>query len=319
MAEKKTIVVFGATGSQGGGLAHAILNDNKSEFSVRAVTRDPSSDKAKALSDSGAEVVSADINNYEDIRKALKGAYGAYFVTFFWEHFSPEKEFNQVRDMAKAAKEEKLKHVIWSTLEDTRMWVPLDSDQIPTLQQKYKVPHFDAKGEANQFFIAESVPTTFMHASFYWDNMIHFGLGPQRDENDKLSISFPMGDKKMAGISADDIGKCAYGIFKKGNQMIAKTVGVAGDQLTCREMVAMMSDKIGEEVFYNELTPDQFRNLGFQGADDLGNMFQFYRDFDEACNTTRDVAFSKELNPDLKDFQGWLDEYASHWGELVES
>lgn len=311
MVQQKVIVVFGATGSQGGGLAHAILSDKNSEFSVRAVTRDPSSDKAKALAEAGAEVVAADINDYQSIKKALNGAYGAYFVTFFWEHFSPEKEFEQARDLAKAAKEERLEHVIWSTLEDTRMWVPLHNDQIPTLQDKYKVPHFDAKGEANQFFFAGSVPTTFFHASFYWDNMIHFGLGPQRDEDGNLAISFPMGDKKMAGISTDDIGKCAHGIFKKGKQMIGKTIGVAGEQLTCKEMAQALSGALGEDVSYNEMDPEDFRNLGFPGADDLGNMFQFYRDFDDACNSTRDVGVSKELNPDLKSFKMWLDENAS--------
>lgn len=311
MAREKSIVVFGATGSQGGGLAQAILSDNNSEFSVRAVTRDPTSDKAKALADSGAEVVAADINNYQDIKQSLEGAYGAYFVTFFWEHFSPEKEIQQAQDLAKAAKEQKLEHVIWSTLEDTRMWVPLHSDQMPTLQDKYKVPHFDAKGVANQFFIAESVPTTFMHASFYWDNMIYFGLGPKRDNEGKLALSFPMGDKKMAGISADDIGKCAYGIFRRRNQMIGKIIGVAGDQLTCSEMADAMSEALGEDVYYNEMTPEQFRNLDFQGSEDIGNMFQFYRDFDDACNTTRDVGRSKELNPDLKSFEMWLEQNAS--------
>jgi len=311
MAQKKIIVVFGATGSQGGGLANAILNDKKSEFTVRAVTRDSSSDKSKALSDSGAEVVEADINDFDSVKKALRGAYGAYIVTFFWEHFSPEKEINQARELAKAAKQEGLEHVIWSTLEDTRMWVPLNSDQMPTLQDKYKVPHFDVKGEANQFFIAEKVPVTFMLASFYWDNMIHFGLGPKRDENGKLAISFPMGDKKMAGISADDIGKCAYGIFKKGNMTIGKTIGVAGEHITCKDMARALTDALGEDVYYNEISPEQFRNLGFPGAEDLGNMFQFYRDFDDACNSTRDVEYSKELNPELKSFNQWLDKYAS--------
>ena len=311
MSDKKSIVVFGATGSQGGGLANAILNDKNSEFSVRAVTRDPNSDKAKALADAGAELVKADINRYDEIKNALKGAYGAYFVTFFWDHFSPEKEINQAKNMAKAAKEAGLEHAIWSTLEDTRKWVPLDSDQMPTLQEKYKVPHFDAKGEADKFFEEAGVPVTYFYASFYWDNMIHFGLGPQRGDDGKLAISFPVGDKKMAGISADDIGKCAYGIFKKGKQMAGKKVGAAGDQLTGHEMASALTDALGEEVSYNPLTPEQFRGLGFPGAEDLGNMFQFYRDFDEVCNATRDVDFSKELNPELKSFTDWLDVYGS--------
>ena len=310
MSHKKIITVFGATGAQGGGLVRAILNDNNSEFSVRAVTRDATSDKAKALARIGAEVVTADVDDKESVKKALMGAYGAYFVTFFWDHFSPEKEMVHARNMAEAAKETGLQHVIWSSLEDTRNWLPLDDDSMPTLQEKYKVPHFDAKGESDRFFNDLEVPTTFMYASFYWENMIYFGMGPKKNDDNMYSIAFPMGDKKMAGIGAEDIGKCAYGIFRKGTELIGKTVGVAGDQLTINEMARLLSKAIGQEVSYYEISPDQYRSLGFPGAEDLGNMFQFYRDFDTVCNEVRDVTYSEELNPDIRSFEQWLKENA---------
>ncbi|HEY3370515.1 MAG TPA: NmrA/HSCARG family protein [Prolixibacteraceae bacterium] len=308
MTAKKIIVVFGATGSQGGGLARAILNDPNSEFSVRAVTRDPNSDKAKELAHMGAEVVAGEIDDLQSIKRALTGAYGAYFVTFFWAHFSPEKEKEEARNMAEAAKEAGLTHVIWSTLEDTRLYVPLDDNRMPTLHGKYKVPHFDGKGESDQYFLDAGLPVTFLLPSYYWENMLYFGMGPKKGADGKLAITFPMGNKKMAGIAADDIGKCAYGIFKKGKELIGKRVGIAGDQLTCDEMARALSKALGKEVSYHEITPDQYRSLGFPGADDLGNMFQFYRDFDELCNRTRDVKVSKELNPELKSFDKWLAE-----------
>ncbi len=310
MSQKKIIVVFGATGAQGGGLAQAILNDKDSEFTVRAVTRDPNSDKAKALEKLGAEVVAADIDDRESMKRVLDDAYGAYFVTFFWAHFSPEKEMTEAKIMATAAKEAGLKHVIWSTLEDVRKYVPLDDNSMPTLHGNYKVPHFDGKGASDQYFSEAGVPTTFMLASFYWDNLIYFGSGPKRGADGKLAITFPMGDKKMAGIAAEDIGKCAYGIFKGGEAMIGKRIGIAGGQLTCTEMADALSETLGEEVKYNEVTPEQYRSFGFPGADDLGNMFQFYRDFDEVCNSVRDVKRSRELNPELKSFDMWLAENA---------
>ncbi len=311
MSQKKVIVVFGATGAQGGGLAKAILSDPASEFAVRAVTRDSSSDKAKELEQMGAELIVADIDDKESMKRALSGAYGAYFVTFFWAHFSPEKEMIEAQHMAEAAREANLQHVIWSTLEDVRQYVPLDNTSMPTLQGKYKVPHFDAKGESDHYFTDLGVPTTFILPSFYWDNFIHFGSGPKRGADGKLAITFPMGDKKMAGIASEDIGKCAYGIFKKGAELIGKKVGVAGEQISCGDMAAALSRALHEEVIYNEVTPDQYRGFGFPGADDLGNMFQFYRDFDEVCNNTRDVDFSRVLNPDLKNFDTWLDQNAS--------
>jgi uncharacterized protein YbjT (DUF2867 family) len=306
MTQKKTIVVFGSTGAQGGGLVRAILNDPNSEFAVRAITRNPDSDKAKLLASLGADVVAGDIDDKQSVISALTGAYGAFFVTFFWDHFSPEKEFGQAQAMAEAAKETDLKHVIWSTLEDTRKWVSLDDDIIPTLQGKYKVPHFDAKGAANQFFIDSGVPTTFLIASFYWENLIYFGMGPQKGPDGQMAITFPMGHKKLAGVAAEDIGKCAYGIFKKGAVLYGKTVGIAGDHHNGQEMATSLSNALNVKVLYNEVSPDQYRGFGFPGADDLGNMFQFYRDFEEDCLAVRDLSFSKELNPELKSFDDWL-------------
>lgn len=310
MPPKKTIVIFGATGAQGGGLAHAILNDRNSEFAVRAVTRDTNSEKAKELVALGAEVVAGDVDDLQSMKRVLEGAYGAYFVTFFWAHLSAEKEMAEANNMAAAAKEAGLKHVIWSTLEDVRKYVPLTDNSMPTLNGKYKVPHFDGKGESDQYFIDAGVPVTFMLVSYYWENLIYFGMGPKRGTDGKLAITFPMGNKKMAGIAAADIGKCAYGIFKKAGELFGKKVGIAGDQLTCAEMAKGMSKALGEEVSYNEITPEQYRSFGFPGADDLGNMFQFYRDFDEVCNSIRDVKYSKELNHELQSFDTWLAENA---------
>lgn len=306
MSAKKIITVFGATGAQGGGLVRAIMADPNSEFSVRAVTRDPNNDKAKALAALGAEVVKGDLADEASVHKALEGAYGAYFVTFYWAHFSPEQEKAEAALFAKAAKQAGIKHAIWSTLEDTRELVPLDDDRMPTLMGKYKVPHFDAKGESDQQFKDAGVPTTFLHASFYWDNFIYFGAGPKRGEDGKLALTLPIGDAKMAGIAAEDIGKCAYGIFKNPKEYIGKKVGVAGEHLTGNEMAEALSKALGEPVVYNKIPAAVYRSFGFPGADDLGNMFQVYDEFAEQLNELRDVKGSKKLNPDLQNFEQWL-------------
>ena len=204
--------------------------------------------------------------------------------------------------MARAAKAAGLEHVIWSTLEDTRKWVPLDDDRMPTLTGKYKVPHFDAKGEADQIFRDLGVPTTFLLASFYWDNLIYFGLGPKRGPDGKLAITLPMDGKRLPGIAAEDIGKCAYGIFKRGRELIGKTVAIAGEHLSGEEMAAALSRALGQEVRYNAVSPDVFRSFGFPGADNLGNMFQFKRDFNDYFCGVRDVEFARKLNPELQTF-----------------
>lgn len=311
METKKIITVFGATGAQGGGLARAILADTNSEFSVRVVTRDSNSEKAKSFIELGAEVVEANIDDIQSIKNALKGVYGAYFVTFFWEHFSVDKELQEVRNFIEAARESHLKHIIWSTLEDTRNWMKLDDDRMPTLQEKYKVPHFDGKGEADHFFREADLPTTFLRTSFYWDNFIHFGMGPKKGEDENYYIAFPMDDKKLAGIAAEDIGKCAYGIFKKGNELIGKTIGIAGEKLSGYEMAEKLSNALNIKVLFNPVTPETYRNFGFLGADDLGNMFQFKRDFNDDFNNARNEVFARELNPELQNFDAWLSNNAS--------
>lgn len=306
MVEKKIIAVLGATGAQGGGLARAILADPDGGFAVRALTRDLNSDKAKALAQQGAEVVATDVDNPESLKKAFAGAYGAFCVTFYWAHFSPEKELTEARNMAEAAKQAGLQHIIWSTLEDTRQWVPLSDNRMPTLMEKYKVPHFDAKGEADGVFTRAGVPVTLLLTSFYWDNFIYFGSGPKKGSDGKLALTFPMGDKKLPGIASEDIGKCALGIFKRGGEFIGKKVGIAGEQLTGDQMAAALSKALGQQVRYNAVTPEQYRSFGFPGADDLGNMFQFKRDFNEYYCGARKPEFARSLNPDLQNFDAWL-------------
>src|SRR4026208_1533900 len=230
MADKKIIAVIGSTGTQGGGLVRAILADPNCGFAVRAITRDPNKDNAKALAAKGAEVVSANLDEVESLKKAFAGAYGVYAVTNFWDHFSAEKEKVQAKNIAEAAKAAGVKHVIWSPLEAPRQFMSADDKRMPMLQEKYRVPHFDAKAEADAFFAG--VPATMLVTSFYWDNLFMFGLAPKKGDDGVYAWAFPMGNAKLAGIAGEDIGKCAFGIFKGGDQYVGKTVGIAGEFLT---------------------------------------------------------------------------------------
>lgn len=306
MEQEKIIAVVGATGAQGGSLVTAILNDPKQEFAVRAITRGKKSEKAQALAKQGAEVVEASIDDKGSLLKAFKGAYAAYCVTFFWEHFSPEKEMANAKNMAEAAKEANLKHVIWSTLEDTRKWVPLEDDRMPTLQGKYKVPHFDAKGASNVYFEKSGVPYTLLYTSFYWENFIYFGMGPQKGPDGKLGITFPIGTKKLPGIAVSDIGKCAYAIFKEGHNYHGKEVGIAGEHLTGQQMADTFSKVYGIPVNYNNVPASVYRNFDFPGADDLGNMFQVNAEFETEFCARRSLSQTRKLNPDVQTFESWL-------------
>jgi uncharacterized protein YbjT (DUF2867 family) len=303
---KKIITVLGSTGAQGGGLARAILADASGDFAVRAVTRKPDSEKARALAKAGAEVVQADLNDVDSLRHAFEGAYGAFAVTNYWELFSGDKELAQAENIAKAAGQSKLQHVIWSTLEDVRKFYPLDDPRMPTIDGKWKVPHFDAKGEADRFFIESGIPTTFLMASFYWENFIYFGAGPKPGPDGKLALTFPLGDAKLDGIASEDVGRCAFGMFKRGTALAGQHIGISGGKLTIPEYAAAMTKALGREVVYNKVTADQYRSFGFPGAVEVGNMHQFYHEYEREVGRVRDIERSRELNPQLESFEQWI-------------
>jgi uncharacterized protein YbjT (DUF2867 family) len=300
------LTIFGATGAQGGGLARAILARNKPDHCVRAVTRKPDGEAARELAKLGAEVVVADLDDLASVQRAMHGAHGVYGATNFWEHMSPDRELKQAETLAEAARREKVAHVIWSTLEDSRCFFPADGRRMPVLMGHYNVPHFDAKGEANRFFTERGVPTTFLYTSFYWDNLIGFGMGPQRGADGKLVFVLPMADKPLPGIAAADIGACAAGIFRQGASTIGRDIGIAGEHIGGKEMADALGRAIGEPVGYFAMPPQQYAHLGFPGADDLANMFQFNAEFSDAFCAARPVAESRALHPGLLNFEGWL-------------
>jgi uncharacterized protein YbjT (DUF2867 family) len=305
MVEKKIIAVVGATGAQGGGLVRAILADREGPFVARAITRKPESEKAQSLASLGVEIVAGDADDPPSLDRAFAGAYGAFCVTNFWEHFSVEREAAQATAMARGCRKAGVQHVIWSTLEDTRNWIPLDDARLPTLQGKYKVPHFDGKGAADRVFAAEA-PTTYLLASFYWENFLYFGMGPRKSPNGDLVLALPLGGVKLPGIATEDIGKCAHGLFGRGTSTVGQRFGVAGEVLSGPEMAAAMGRALGRNVSFDNVSFDVYRGLGFPGADDLGNMFQFQSILGDEFLRNRDPELSRSLNPELLAFDDWL-------------
>lgn len=93
-------------------------------------------------------------------------------------------------------------------------------------------------------------------------------------------------------------------------ELVGKSIGIAGDEPNCAQMAQTLSKALGEEVIYNAVAPDVFRSFGFPGADEVGNMFQFHTEFEEVCCKTRDIGFSRELNPELQNFETWAERNA---------
>ncbi|GAA1618805.1 NmrA/HSCARG family protein [Kribbella sancticallisti] len=318
MTSKKIIAVVGGTGSQGGGLVRAILDDWNGPFSVRVLTRDPGSVKAKEFAARGAEVVQADLDDEEGLGTAFEGAYGAFVVTNFWAQLTPEQEalrggarmeLDHAANAARAAKAAGLKHVVWSTLEDTRPHFEFLGSEPPTIGDGYKVPHFDAKHEANAGFIALGVPTTFLETSFFYEMFIAAGLSPRRDSTGTAALTLPMGDSVMALVAAEDIGRTAYGIFQAGARFVGRTVGLAGTHATGKQLADLFAKVLGEPVVYRPMTHQQLRAAGFPEAEELGNMFQFFTEAAETFVGNRDRDLIRTINPRLQTLEDWLAEH----------
>jgi uncharacterized protein YbjT (DUF2867 family) len=317
MTDKKIIAVVGATGAQGGGLVRAILADAAGPFTARALTRNAGSDAARELASYGAEVIEADLDDETSVRKAFDGAYGAYVMTNFWAQRTPEQEqvrtraemeLDQAAAAARAAKDTELQHVVWSTLEDTRPHFQRLGIEIPNALGAYKVPHFDAKAEANASFTALGVPTTFLQTTMYYEAFLQ-GQGPHRDANGELVLTLPMADKKLALVAGEDIGKTALGAFRRGEEFIGKTVSIAGTHATGEQLAAKFTAALGEKVSYRPLTTDAMRASGQPIALEMANMFQFYADASEYFTGVRNLDLVRQLNPELQTLDAWLTQH----------
>jgi len=319
----KLIAVVGATGNQGGGLVRAILADTSGEYAVRALTRNPDSAKGKALAAAGAEVVAADLDDEASMRAAFDGAYGAFVVTDYWVQRTDEEEaartraemeLAQAETAARAARDAGVQHLVWSTLEDTRLFFA-GRDDVPSLDDgRYKVPHFDAKGEADELFTKYGVPTTFLRTTFYFDAFTTT-MPPTRNADGVLTITFPMGDQRLSGVASDDIGRSALAVFKHPD-LIGDTVSIAGDHLTGDEYAAALTDAIGEQVVYHAPTLEEYRTYPFPMAVEMANMFQFYKENHDEFTGDRNLDKVRELNPELQSFATWVN---NHRDELKAS
>ncbi len=298
----KKILVIGATGAQGGGVARALLT--RGEFAVKAMTRNPESKEALVLSEQGAEICRANLDDIDSLIAAMEDVYGVFGITNFWEVLSVEREKQQAQNIALAAKQAGVKHVIWSTLEDTRSYIPKDFTGMPMLEEVYRVPHLDAKNETNAYFV--DVPTTYLITSFFWDNLINFGMCPKQNTNGSYDYVMPFDDKLLAGHVAEDIGKAVSPMFEQPDRFINKTVGIQTDALTLAQMSQIIAEELGVTVNYIPVDADTFRSFPFDGAEEIGNNFQYFRDFNEAFLSLRSKALMHELNPEAMSFREYV-------------
>lgn len=293
----KTIAIMGATGLQGGAVLEAFhelkLNGNNEEqYFIRGITRDSTSPKAEKVKHLVDEIFQADADDEESMVKAFDGCYGAFIVTNYFEDFDTRHEIKTTKNIQVAAKKAGLKHVVLSTLDDTRKIIEKsdnkDSWKVLDEEMGMYVPHFDGKGMAAEDF-CKDVPTTKLLTTMYMESFINYGMGPSRQTEDgPYGITFPMGDSKLSLVSLRDIGRCACAILRDPTK-IGTTQGITSEALTCEEVAATFEEVCGFPVKYNSVPRDVYASFGFPGAEDLANMFRFFQEFENHMLTSRHV------------------------------
>lgn len=289
MADRNLILVTGATGAQGGSVARHLLARGK--FAVRCLTRNPDSEKAAALRQTGAEVVKGDLDDSESLRAALAGCYGAFGVTNYWEHF--EREYEQGRNLIDAVADSGVQHFVLSTLP----YAKKISDG--TLE----VPHLDMKGMLEEYARDRIPGTTFVHVAYYFENFLTW-FAPRKQPDDTYAFGFPQGETPLAGVAVDDIGGVVAVLFEHPERYKARTVGVVGDDLPPKTYAEAMTQVLGEKVVYNYVPREVFASFGFPGAADLANMFEFNRLY--IPSRRADLEESRALYPQMQTFEAWL-------------
>ncbi|KAG9469012.1 hypothetical protein GDO78_021428 [Eleutherodactylus coqui] len=299
MSCKKVIVVFGATGAQGGSVADALLADGT--FAVRAVTRDTSKPAAVKLREAGAEVVAADLDDEKSLEAALCGAYGAFVVTNFWEHLSKEMEAAQGKLVADVSKRLGLQIVVFSGLENVKKLTG----------GKLEVLHFDGKGEVEEYFREIGVPMTSVRVPCYFQNLLTFFRPQKNKDGNSYSLAIPMGDVLLDGMSVTDLGPVVISILKSPSQYIGKDMRLSTDRLTVAQYAAIMSSVTGKDIKDAKITPEAYEKLGFPGAEELANMFRFH-----LMKPDREMELTLQLNPKAKKFEVWMEENKEAFKDL---
>jgi uncharacterized protein YbjT (DUF2867 family) len=300
-AGRPTILVTGATGGQGGSVTRALLQTGR--FNVRCLTRSAGSDKARALGQAGAKIVEGDLDDVESLLSAMQGCDGVFGLTNFWEHF--EKEYQQGKNLIDAVHASGIGHFVYSGL---RAYCELSNGQFP-------VPHCDIKAALENYTRSLQVPATFIHIAFYYENFFSF-FPPQKREDGIYYFGFPQGDTRLAMASVEDIGPITAQVFSHPAIYLGRTVGVVGEDRSCKEYASIMSRVLGVTIRYNHIQRDIFAGYGFPGAEELANMFEVQRL--HISRRSQDLMESYSMNPGMSSFESWLVRNKTQFLQLLD-
>jgi uncharacterized protein YbjT (DUF2867 family) len=279
------VLVSGATGNQGGNIARELLDAG---WKVRAMTRKPDSEAARALGKKGAEIVQADLDDEASLRKALKGVWGAVAVQNTWEA-GVEGEEEQGKRFARVAKDVGLQHLLYQS--------------VGSAHRNTGIPHFENKWRIEQLIRELGFPSwTVLRPVFFMENLLSPWFKPYIDQGN-LAIGMKP-DTRLQMIAVRDIGKYGRAAFERHEELNGKAIDLAGDELTGPEAAKILSEVTGRTIEFYQVPIEQVR----EGSAEFAIMLEWF----DAVGYDADIeGTAKEFGVKPTRFGEWARE--QHW------
>ena len=246
-----SILVIGATGNQGGSVVQALSK----EHSIRALTRNPDSDKAKKLKEQGVEVLKGDFSDPDSLVKAATGMDTVYAMTTPFEA-GTEAETKQGIAIADAAKKANVGHFIFSS--------------VASADKKTGIPHFDSKYEVEKHIVSLDIPYTISAPVFFMDNHLSPWFLPALKEG-KVKLAMPA-DRKLQQVSVKNIGAFVAALIERREKVFGKRIDIAGDELTGDETANILAKASNQGIKYEGFDPEYMR----KDNADFATMFEWF-------------------------------------------
>ncbi len=289
MSKKKSILIVGATGAQGGSVARRLLSSGG--YAVRCMTRNPDSEAATRLRAAGADIVGGDLDDKASLDAAIAGCRCVFGVTNYWEHF--EREYEQGKTLVDAVAAAGVDHFILSSLPGA----------LKMTNGELGVPHMDIKARLEDYARGLKLAATYVHVAFYYENFLT-AFPPRREPGGSFTFGFPQDDVPLACVDVEDLGGVVAAILARGDEFKGRTVGVVGDEQPVTSYAATMSSVTGVRIEYKHIPRDVFASYGFPGAADLANMFELQRRF--MPSRRKDLELCRALYPEIRTFDAWM-------------
>lgn len=300
------MLLIGGTGAMGAPIVRRLLADTEQRWIPRILTRDPDSPQARTLRalDERIEIVPGDVTRAQSVARAMDQVSGVFCNTDYWSLWSESGESLETSigvELLEMARHAMVDHFIYSSAENT----------CKLSEGRIQVPHFDAKADVESHILDRRLNgdtwyldhTSILRTAPYMENFQTYFL-PQRSGSGEgnLTFSLPISDKPWCMVALEDIGWFAEHLLANSGYWKGKDLAVASDVLTLTEIATAFSEVTGIPADVYVPSDDEFLALGFEGADDLLNMFRFVRE----VGIERDIDQLRTIHPGLLDFRAWL-------------